>query len=414
MDNWFKSKWFIRGLSLAFAIMLYIFVAIEEADTSGDRESTIPTLFGGSKETKTIEDVPLGIQIDSDTYVVSGVPETVTVSLEGTASELTPVVTQRNFEVFVDLRDLKEGEHEVEIQYDNIPKQLSVYIEPKTINVVIEKRATAEFNVSVDFVNEDKLPEGYQVGDFKLNTDKVTITSSKEVIDRIAIVKVFVDVTGLTDSIKNREVPVNVYDNQGNELGVRIDPQTVIISVDIENPSKKVPVSVATTGELPEGYRVVSMEPVVTEVEVFATTNVLDKVDKITTEPINLSELTKSGTIKVGLSLPDKVQAPGTKEIDVKVVLEQTKSITNLKLEVDNAADGNVVNFVEPENQRTSITVTGNEQDVRELSDKDFRIYINVKGLGRGKHVVPVEISGPDGVKYEPEIKEATIEIEEV
>ncbi|GIO27472.1 CdaR family protein [Ornithinibacillus bavariensis] len=414
MDNWFKSKWFIRGLSLAFAIMLYIFVAIEEADTSGDRESTIPTLFGGSKETKTIEDVPLGIQIDSDTYVVSGVPETVTVSLEGTASELTPVVTQRNFEVFVDLRDLKEGEHEVEIQYDNIPKQLSVYIEPKTINVVIEKRATAEFNVSVDFVNEDKLPEGYQVGDFKLNTDKVTITSSKEVIDRIAIVKVFVDVTGLTDSIKNREVPVNVYDNQGNELGVRIDPQTVIISVDIENPSKKVPVSVATTGELPEGYRVVSMEPVVTEVEVFATTNVLDKVDKITTEPINLSELTKSGTIKVGLSLPDKVQAPGTKEIDVKVVLEQTKSITNLKLEVDNAADGNVVNFVEPENQRTSITVTGNEQDVRELSDKDFRIYINVKGLGRGKHVVPVEISGPDGVKYELEIKEATIEIEEV
>jgi YbbR domain-containing protein len=414
MDNWFKSKWFIRGLSLAFAIMLYVFVAIEEADTSGDRDSTIPTIFGGAKETQTLEDVPLGIHIDSEKYVVSGVPETVTVSLEGTASELTPVIRQRNFEVFVDLRELKEGEHEVEIQYNDIPKQLSVYIEPKTINVVIEKRATAEFNVSVDFINEDKLPEGYQVGDYKLNTDKVTITSSKEVVNRIAIVKVFVDVTGLTESIKNREVPVNVYDSQGNELGVRIDPETINVSVDIEHPSKKVPVNVATTGKLPEGYRVVSMDPVVTDIEVFGTTKVLDMVNEIITKPINLSELTQSGTIKVGLALPDKVQAPNTEEIEVKVVLEQTKSISKVKIEVDNAANGNIVNFVDPENQRASITVTGNEQDVRELSSKDFRIYIDVKGLDRGRHVVPVKISGPSDVTYESKIKEVTIEIEEV
>lgn len=374
MDNWFRSKWFIRGISLGFAILLYVFVSIEEADTSN--ESIIPNLFGGSSQTETLTGVPLDILIDSEQYVVSGVPESVTVSLEGPASAITPIVRQRNIELFVDLRDLTEGEHEVEIEYDNVPNQLSVYIEPKTITVFIEKRASNEFNVSVDFINEDKLPEGYQIGAYELNTNTVKVTSSKEIIERIAIVKVYVDVAGLTESINNREVPVNVYDSQGNELAVRVDPATVVISAEIDNPSKSVPVSVATTGELQDGYSIVSMEPKVEEVEVFAVSDILDNLDEIKTEPIDLSELTKSGTMKIGLALPDRVLPSDVNEIEVEIQLEQTKTIDEVPIEVDNLADGYNLRFIEPNESQLSITVTGNEQDVRDLSAEDFRIVL--------------------------------------
>lgn len=412
MDNWFRSKWFIRGISLGFAILLYVFVSIEEADTSN--ESLIPNLFGGSSQTETLTGVPLDILIDSEQYVVSGVPESVTVSLEGPASALTPIVRQRNIELFVDLRDLTEGEHEVEIEYDNVPNQLSVYIEPKTITVFIEKRASNEFNVSVDFINEDKLPEGYQIGAYELNTNTVKVTSSKEIIERIAIVKVYVDVAGLTESINNREVPVNVYDSQGNELAVRVDPATVVISAEIDNPSKSVPVSVATTGELQEGYSIVSMEPKVEEVEVFAVSDILDSLDEIKTEPIDLSELTKSGTIKVGLALPDRVLPSDVNEIEVEIQLEQTKTIDEVPIEVDNLADGYNLRFIEPNESQLSITVTGNEQDVRDLSAEDFRIAIDATGLETGRNTVPLEIEGPENVTVDTEVKEVVIEIEEV
>ncbi|MBC5636707.1 hypothetical protein H8S33_07755 [Ornithinibacillus sp. BX22] len=412
MDNWFRSKWFIRGISLGFAILLYVFVSIEEADTSN--ESLIPNLFGGSSQTETLTGVPLDILIDSEQYVVSGVPESVTVSLEGPASALTPIVRQRNIELFVDLRDLTEGEHEVEIEYDNVPNQLSVYIEPKTITVFIEKRASNEFNVSVDFINEDKLPEGYQIGAYELNTNTVKVTSSKEIIERIAIVKVYVDVAGLTESINNREVPVNVYDSQGNELAVRVDPATVVISAEIENPSKSVPVSVATTGELQEGYSMVSMEPKVEEVEVFAVTDILDNLDEIKTEPIDLSELTKSGTIKVGLALPDRVLPSDVNEIEIEIQLEQTKTIDEVPIEVNNLADGYNHRLIEPNESQLSITVTGNEQDVRDLSAEDFRITIDASGLETGRNTVPLEIEGPENVTVETEVKEVVIEIEEV
>ncbi|MFS0674918.1 YbbR-like domain-containing protein [Ornithinibacillus sp. 179-J 7C1 HS] len=412
MDNWFRSKWFIRGISLGFAILLYVFVSIEEADTA--HESLIPNLFGGSTQVETLPSVPIKILIDSEKYVVSGVPENVSVQLEGTASALTPIVRQQNIELFVDLRDLGEGEHEVEIEYEDVPNQVAVYIEPKTIDVIIEKKASDEVGVTVDFINEDKLPVGYQVGDFELNTDTVTVTSSKEIIDRIAIVKVYVDVGGLTESIKNREIPVNVYDSQGNELAVRVDPATVVISVDIENPSKRVPVSLATSGELPDGYKLISMEPSVDEIEVFAVSDILENLEEITTKPINLSELKKSGTIKVGLAIPDNVLSPDVKEIEVEVELEQTKQLDNIAVEVDNLQEGYIANFIEPNEGQLSITVTGNEQDVRELSAEDFRIYINGNGLEAGRNTVPIEIEGPENVTIETETEEVVIEIEEV
>ncbi|WP_047986579.1 CdaR family protein [Ornithinibacillus californiensis] len=412
MDNWFRSKWFIRGISLGFAILLYVFVSIEEADTAN--ESLIPNLFGGSTETERLTDVPIkDIRIDSEKYVVSGVPDSVTVLLEGTASALTPVVRQGSVDLYIDLMDLEEGEHQVEIQHEDIPNQISVYIEPKTINVVIEKRAANEFDVSVDFINEDKLPEGYQVGDYELSTETVNITSSKEIIDRIAIVKVYVDVAGLTESINNRELPVNVYDSQGNELAVRVEPATVIISAEIENPSKDVSVSVATTGSLPDGYKLISMEAALEEIEVFAVSEILDELEEITTEPINLAELTQSGTIKVGLALPDRVLSPELSEIEVNVQLEQTKTLDNVPIEVDNLSEGYIVNFIEPNDGQASITVTGNEQDVRELSEADFRIFINANGLETGRSIIPIDIEGPENVTIESDIDEVTIEIEE-
>src|SRR5690625_81530 len=254
MDNWFKSKWFVRGLSLALAILLYVFVNIE-VNTS-QSESRVP---GGSSEIQTINDVPVDIRMDSDRYVVSGVPEYVSVTLEGMTSLLTPIVIQRNFDVFVDLEELEEGTHTVELEHDRVPEGLSVYIEPKTVEVTIEERASKEFPVTADFVNVDKLPDGYELGEPEINPETILITSSKSVIDQIAMVRVYIDVADMTEPIKNREIPINVYDGQGNELNVRVQPENVVVSVPLDHPSKTVPLEVKTTGDLPSGYSLDSM-----------------------------------------------------------------------------------------------------------------------------------------------------------
>ncbi|PAV28193.1 hypothetical protein CIL05_17660 [Virgibacillus profundi] len=411
MDNWFASKWFVRVVSLAFAVSLFAFVYITE-NSSSQNDSTFP---GNTDGFQTLDDVPVDIHIDEENYVVSGVPEFVTVSLEGTAGVVTPLVQLRNFDVYVELEGLEEGQHVVEIKH-NISSEINVFIEPKTIEIEIEEKASEAFQVSVDFINENQLAEGYELGEYEVNPTEVTITSSRSVIDKIGIVKVYVDLAGLDRSVNNREIPVNVYDSQGNELNVRVEPETVVVSADINNPSKTVPVSVETTGEMPEGYSLTSISANVDEVEVFATSSVLEGIEGISTEDIDLTEITESGTINVDLAMPDGANVPDMETIEVTVEVEEveeTRTIEAVPIEVEDLEEGQDLSFIEPEASEMDITIAGKPLDISELSADDFRVFINVDGLGSGEHRVPLTIEEPEVEEMEVtgEFEEVTIEI---
>lgn len=409
MDNWFQSKWFIRVLALAFAVTLFIFVNVESNSTQS--ESAIP---GRNSQTQTLEDIPVDIRIDSENYVVSGVPEFATVLLEGSPALLMPTISNRSFSVYVDLNGLEEGEHTVELEHD-IGGDVNVYIEPKTIDVSIEERASEEFPITVDFLNTDKLPTGYEIGGYELNQSSVTVTTSRNIMNQIGVVKIFVDVEGLDSPIINREVPINVYDRQGNELNVRLDRETVIISADILNPSKTVPISIETTGELPDGFSLLSTSANLDEVEIFAVSDVLEGIESISTEPIDLSEITESGTIEVDLALPEGVITEEVETIEVTVQIEETRTIEALAIEEEGLADGQEVTFLTPENGEMELTVTGNQSLISGMNPNDFRVSINLADLEPGEHSLPISIDWDeiDNVTVESEFDEATVTIEE-
>src|SRR5699024_11312490 len=137
------------------------------------------------------------IKIDAENYVVSGVPEVVNVTLEGKRSSLAPIVRLRSFNVIVDLTDYEEGDHTVTLEHEGLPDNVTAYIEPKEIDVTIESRATEQFGVDIDLVNEDKLPVGYELGEPEITPETVTLVSSREQIEQVAMVKAIVDVRDL-------------------------------------------------------------------------------------------------------------------------------------------------------------------------------------------------------------------------
>ncbi len=406
MDKWFQSKWFVRGLSLAFAILLYVFVGIEAQNTQVDSRF-IPTT---SDEYQEIENVEVDIQIDSDQFVVSGVPEVAKVTLQGPHSILTPVARQQNFDIFVDVRGLEEGEHTVPIKHDRVPDELDVFIEPSEVDITIEERATEEIELSVEYMNMDEMPIGAELGEVTVKPEYVTVTSSRSVIEEIAMARVYVDVSGLTESISNREVPIVIYDNQGNSINANADPDKAAVSVEISNPSKEVNIHVQTVNDLPEGLELVSTTPDISEVEVFGTTEALEGIDQIETEEIDLSEIDETGEVEVDLKTPEgtKVETPS---ITVEVELEQTKTVEDLEVELENEDSGQTVTFDKKKDEKLSIKVVGNEKDVKDLTAEDFRVFIDVEGLDEGEHEVPVVIEGPDSVTYTSDVEDVSITV---
>lgn len=405
MDSLFRSKWFVVAVSLVFSILLFVFVNVETDDKNAENR-----FFGTPEDTQTVDNVPVDIRIDED-YVVSGVPENVSVSLEGPKSILTPVAKQQNFNVFVDLQDLGEGEHKVEMEYENISDDLQVYIEPKTVDVEIEERSKEEFPVNVDLINEDKLPEGYEMKDVEVEPETVSIQSSKSVVDQIALAQVYVDVDGLTEPIENREVPVNVYDSQGNELNVSLEPENVEVSADVNNPDKEVSLSVETTGDLPDDYSLASITPEFDEINVYGESDSLDDIDEVKTEDVDLSKIKESGTIDVDLALPDGVNVMDQNPVEVDMQLDQEKTIKDVPINVENEGDDQDVSFVDPDQPKTDVEASGKETAVRKLDKDDIAISVNLDELDDGEHDVPVTIDEPDDVELEGEFDEVTIDI---
>lgn len=405
MDKWFQSKWFVRVISLILAVSMYLFVTME-TDKTADDSQIIP---GATNEVQVLENVPLEVRIDSDQYVVSGVPEVVTVTLEGKTSILTPIARQQNFTVFVDLRDLEEGEHEVEVEHENIPEGLTAYIEPKTITVNIEKRATKEFKVEVEFVNMDKFPVGYELGTPEVNPETVTIVSSESIIEQIALVKVFVDVADLTQSITNREVPISVYDIQGNVLNVRVEPQSVNVSVLVEKPGKTVPLNVKTTGELPEGLTIDEITAP-EEIEIFGKRAILNEINEISTKEIDLSKISESGELEVEVDFPEGVTADQEK-VKVNIQLTEEKVIEEVSIDTVGQTNHNIT-FVRPDNPTLNVIAIGHDQLIKKLKKDEINASINVSNLNEGEHQVSLSVSGPNNIKLEPEFNQVTILLE--
>lgn len=395
MDRLFQSKWFIRIISLVFAITLYIFVTVETNVTQDD--SRIP--LGTVNEVQVLEEVPLGIKIDADQYVVSGVPEHVKVTLEGKTSILTPIIRQLNFNVFVDLRDLSEGEHHVDVEYENLPDNVTAYIEPKTVDVTIEKRTAKEFDVEIDIVNEDQLPLGYELGEPEISTETVTLISSEAVIEQVAMVKVFIDVADLKEPIRNRELPVSVYDIQGNDLNVRVEPESVTVSLPVERPSKKVPLTIEMTGELPEDLEIESIVAV-EEIDIFGKRAVLHDVTAVSTKPLDLSKVTKSDTFELELDLPEGTVA-NDEFIEIKVNVNKRKTFDDVAIETEVENDVQFT-ITKPENKRVTINAIGLVETIDKLKKSDIRAFIKIPNATTGTHELDLTVEGPEGITYEP------------
>ncbi|SEO89439.1 YbbR domain-containing protein [Amphibacillus marinus] len=414
MNDWLNKPWVIRITSLFLAVLTFFVISFDNQDTRTADIGGIDSIFNSSQETEVIDDVPVSIQIDDERYVVSGVPQTVSLTLQGTVSVVQSTAMQRNFDVFVDLEDLEPGTHVVPIEYEGISSRLNVAIDPPEVEISIEERGMAEFEVTVDYTNLDQLQAGFELGGATVTPGTVTITSSQSIIDRISIVKAFVDVEGIGESLSISDVPVRVYDNEGNQLNARVEPDTVSIDVEVNSPNKTVPIELQTTGELSEELQLVSIELDQEEVQVFAAETDLTTINEIITEQIDLTELTESTTVEVDLVAPDAARLLSTNSVAVSIELEELteQTIEDVEIEVENLSNAFTSSFLNPETGMINLTVIGFPSILTELSQSDFQLMIDLSGLNDGEHQVPIELSAPNNLEVTLATEEATIQLE--
>lgn len=319
ISKWMTKKSFLVFISFILTMALFVYAS----ESSPSRQSAAVSIQTTSN---TIGNVPVYVDMDSQLYTVTGLPESVTLRIEGSSSSLLAVAGNASYRVKTpNLNELGTGKHMIILQVTGLPSGVKGTVSPETVEIMIEKKATVELPVSVN-VNRANLPGAYKSGQALVSPARVTISGPESLINQVENVLATVTVPENTKADYTSSVAVQALDATGKPLALKVEPEQVQVRVPITTNSKKVPLVLTTTGSAGSQYTY-QLKSDIKEVTILGSQEVLDRLTAIPVV-VDVSQMTKTTTQAVKLTLPTGVDSVTPENISVEVVVTPTTTQT--------------------------------------------------------------------------------------
>ena len=419
MDKMMDNPWFLRIIALVLAILLFVSV-------KSDIENT--NMNASGKSVDTLRDVPVEVYYDDDSLVVSGVPKTVSVNIEGPSQIVLSAKMMKDYKVFVDLRKLAIGEHRVAISTENFSDKLKVRTDPVYVTVVIEEKISQQFRVDPD-MNESLLAENHVVKSYDVEPKMVTITGAKSLINSIGYVKATIaGEQGINKSFE-QEASVRVLDKDLNKLDVTVEPKTVQVKVRVEEYSKEVPLVLMEKGTPKQGVTINKLTTNVQNIKLYGPRSLLDKIEKFFVD-VDVSKIEDAGEFDVKLTVPDGVTKMSLDKIKVvgdvtpapitePPVDEETissvseKSFDQVAVEVRGLPDQLESVFQTPTDGLVSVTAKGTPEALDKITKSSIALYVEAQNAEIGENSFPIKMDAPPNVEWEMTASEVKLTVKE-
>lgn len=176
----------------------------------------------------------------------------------------------------------------------------------------------------------------------------------------------------------------------------RISPSQIVLDID-RITERQVPVHLDLHSNPAAGYHVTAVRLVPSQTTLRGPSRYLAQIDRIPTEPVDLTAATSDITQVVDLQQPrEGVEFDGPRSVEAMVTVSEViadREFHGLQVEI---RDTDHVAKVEP--RRISVTVRGS---VNQLHKLDLRgaVYVSADGVPPGAHDLPVQVSLPDGIQ---------------
>lgn len=385
LDKVLFNEKYSKVVSLVLAVLLYAIVNYNALSTS----------FQSSlRYSKTLSDVTVLAKYNSDTFEISGLPEKVDVILTGDAANVTSAANAENGTVICDFDGLTEGEHEIKLTTEGYGNNVNVVVNPTNVNVVMKKKTTRQFDISYDFINQDKMEQIYSAGTPEFEYTKINVRASKDTLDSIAFVKALIDVSGQSADFEQDAVLV-AYDSSGKPVNADIVPNTVHVKVPVTSPNKSVNIQVQVSGEVPDGKAIDSITMDQQTVTIYGSETTLANIDQVVVT-LDAGTLTKDSTVLRPIVLPAGVTSATNTQVTMNITLAdaEEKTIDDIPINVIN--NNKHYKASQPDNKTTtSVTVKGTKNNIDKLAADDINVYIDMKDVQPGLQKFALQIEQP-------------------
>lgn len=328
----FNNLWFTRIFSLVLAIGLFFFVNLENQTRF---QSTAPTDGASITSTEIITNLPIEVNINTDQYFVSGIPDSATLRLEGPQALIFQTVATQSYTVSTpDLNTLGSGEHTVQLQVEGVSKSITTSVSPGFINLTIEEKETGEYELSAIIDEELDVAEGYELLEPSLSTNIVQLSGAASTMARID--QVVVEISSSEEGINSdllMSAQVLVLDENGEPLNVNTNPSQVEINIPVVRTIKEVPIVLreGTNGQVGYNYEVSLSNAESDTVKVRGEPEAITALQNFPVT-VDLSGITESQVI----TIPIQELPPGIEEIskeEIEIAIDVTEENNNSRID---------------------------------------------------------------------------------
>lgn len=393
-------------LSLVLAVIVFVII---------DRQNT--TLL--EKNAEVLYDIPLSATYNDEEYVVEGLPETVDITLIGTKANLYLAKQLPTQDVNVDLSDLKPGVHKVNLKYKQSITSVEYKLDPSEVTVVVSSKKSETRSVESDIVNLNKLDSKLAINNTKLDTDEVIIKGTEDSLAKVSTIKALINVSDMVDPKAGtntlKDIPLIAYDENGSKVDVEMVPSKVTATVEIESPSKTVPLEIEPTGNVIFGKAIKNITSSVQKVTIYGNSKVLDNTNSIKVK-IDVNNLKSNKDYTVTIKKPAGIREISEKVVTAKVELddEVTTELSGVKLGVVNLGSNYTAQATSENATEVTVILKGVESIIKNITPSDVEAYVDLEGLGAGDHEVEIKVKGTDQkVKYSSKVTKTIIKIAE-
>ncbi len=406
LEKALSKKSSIIILSLVLAVIIFLFV---------DRQNT--TLL--EKNAEVIYDRPLSATYNDEEYVIEGLPETVDITLIGTKANLYLAKQLPTQDVTVDLSDLKPGVHKVNLKYKQSITSIEYKLDPSVVTVVVSPKHSQTMQIESDIVNLDKLDPKLAINNLKLDYDDVIIKGTEESISKVSTIKALVNVNNMVDPKAGtntlRDIPLVAYDENGDKVDVEMVPSKVTATIEVESPSKSVPIEVLTKGKVVFGKAIKNIETSVQRVTIYGDSKTLDNTNSIKVT-VDVDNLKDNKDYTVNIKKPSGIREISEKTVNIKIELddESTTELTGVRLTNINLGSNYAAQTIGENSNEVSVILKGVESIITKIQATEVEAYVDLEGLGVGEHEVEIKVKGNDSrVNYSSKVTKVKVKIAE-
>ncbi|HHW03622.1 MAG TPA: hypothetical protein GXX35_12600 [Thermoanaerobacterales bacterium] len=384
MGRFFSSDLAIKIISVVAAFVMWMYVMNEQNPQVTYVVRDVPVKLANLDQNK------FALMDDSQKFFVN-------VKVKGRRSLIADLKPQ-DIDAEANLRGRMEGENLLPVSV-SVPGNIELLdFSPKEIMVTLDGIIEEQMPVSVDV-------KGVPAGGFDwvqptVKPQAVVVKGPRSRVNDIKTVSAQVDISGKDTTVVST-LPLRVLDSQGKEQkDISFRPDMVDVTLPIV-PVSSVSVTPEIKGSPMEGYIVKNVRVVPPVITITAPREVLDKIQTVSTEPLNIQGYTQDVTKEVKLTLPkgarsfDQTRKTYGEDGGIVKVTVEIEKISSRSLNIgsfDIRAKGLASDMqVDMENKDIILTVSGPESIIDRVNNAIINVFVDASGLSEGEHILRIQ-----------------------